>query len=182
MRKHIALLTLAAVLAFPAATFAANSTSDTSESLSVASTISMIAPASATFTADPNTFGVASYTYDATITVISSNNPSGLTVTAKVDTISTGGGVNVATNKRHLQLTDTAGQSGGGPGSGATLDKVAASQGTPFATSNTSVTLATATGPLAGRQFTATYWVAQSEFLIGGTYTSAVHYTATTNP
>jgi hypothetical protein len=173
-------LAVALTLAFPAGVFAASSNSDTAESLTVDSTISMTAPATATyvaFSAANSPIIGSSYSYDATITVISSNNPSGLTVTATVEPWTTAGGINVPTTKRWTGLTNQSG------GSGASLDVAAGNLPIgSFATSSTVKTLASATGPLAGRSFIASFAVNQSEFLVGGVYTSAAHYTATTNP
>lgn len=176
-KRSLSLLLLTVALALPTSTFAASSSSDTSESLTVGATVSLTAPATASFVVDPSTFGPPAYTYDAFVTVISSNNPTGLKVTATVDPLVTAGSINVATSQRHLILTEDS-----STGSGAALTKSQAGDTTPFATSSTVVELASATGPLAGRRVGVTYWIAKSDFLVGGDYSGAAHYVATTNP
>ena len=192
------LLTAALAAAIPAAALADSSSSDTTESLTVASTVSMTAQASATYAlGDESGDNGPDFAAHIVLTVLSSNNPSGITVSAKVDPFVTGGGINVATSRRItlLDQIDCSASNQSIPpyvcpaspvpvaASGAALTKAftLAPVGT-FATSSTAVTVATATGPLANADLGTTFIVDADDFPVGGTYTSAVHWTTTTNP
>lgn len=179
-RRIAAAFLLVATLAAPSGVFASSSESSTSESLSVASTVSMTAPATATFVYSPSGDiapggGQADFTYEATVTVIGSNNPTGVTLTAKVDPW-TQAGITIPTTKRFGYFASNAVP-------GATTGGLV--NGTPpgFAWANSSavVTLASSTGPLANASTGIGFAVNASEFPVGGSYVSAVHYTTSTN-
>jgi hypothetical protein len=178
-RKGLALLILAVALVAPTSAFAATDTGDTSESLTVASTVSMTVPATATFTTgggdlvgDPS----IDYSYDGSITIVSSNNPTGLDVTVKVDAWAGPGSITVPTTQRVASF-------GNDPaGSGALLDASGPHAAGSFASSSTVITVASATGALAGRKANVSYVVDGDQFFVGGLYTSAAHYTVTTRP
>lgn len=184
-RRTIVLLALALSLALPASTFAASQSGDTPETLTVASTISATFPAAQTYhitdsnsTEFTNPAGSLYETGDAFVTIIGSNNPTGVSISVSVDPWVGAGSITVPTSQR---LTSV---SGDAAGSGAALtptSPVIKPAGT-FASSSTVVTLATSTGPLAGRKVGVDYGVAVSQFTVGGDYTSAAHYTASTNP
>jgi hypothetical protein len=178
IRKAIAGLLLVIALVFPTGAFAASSTSSTAESLSVASTVSMTAPATATYAANddigPN------YFYGLNVTVIGSNNPTGVTTSATVDPWVGPGGITIPTTKR---LTIINAIDSGVPASGAPLTPVVGTLPVgSFANAGDSHALAASTGPLANADFHTEFYVARSEFSVGGDYTSAVHWSTSTNP
>jgi hypothetical protein len=73
IRKGIALLTLAAVLAFPTGVFAVSASGSTDESLTVATLITLVAPAAVTYSGP-----VTDMTALVNVTVVSTTNPTGL--------------------------------------------------------------------------------------------------------
>jgi hypothetical protein len=198
IRKAIAAFLLIASLVFPTGVFAATSSSSTAESLSIASTVSMTAQASATYVlGDEDGANGPDWTGTMVLTVLSSNNPSGVTTSATVDPFATAGGINVATTQRLtlLQELDCASPNQvigvftcpAAPApvaaSGSPLVKAGAQLplGT-FVDDLTSIDIAASTGPLANADLGIQFIIDADAFPVGGTYTSGAHWTTTTNP
>lgn len=172
MRKIIALLTLAATLALPAGTFAATQTGNTTESgiLGPTATISLTIPATATYAnAAPNWATVE------TLSNITTNNVTGLTITATVDVYTASSGPSAPTTVRHTYCDNPTGGTG-------TLTKCADIPAGAWLTSATVKTIASSTGAVSGVSMGVNQEAAQSAFTTpGATYTSAVHWSAATN-
>jgi hypothetical protein len=182
-RKVAILLALAVSLALPASAFAASTSGTTTENLTVNSTISATFPAATTYGPDGSSgvfpTGVNYETAEGLVTIIGSNNATGVTITAKADVYDGPGAIEVSQTER---MGNVSGYSS--TGSGASLDPVSGGSlpTGSFATTNTAVTIASSTGPVAGRQVGINWAVAQSNFSVAGEYVSAIHYTASTNP
>lgn len=177
VRKVAILLALALSLALPGSAFAATTSGTTNESLTVNATISATFPAATSYvTGDfggPNLY----VTPLAYVTIVGSNNPSGVTITAQAAVWSGPGSITVPTNKRQTALSNDASTGSGSPLTAASVPQTGA-----FASTSTIVTLASSTGALAGRRIGVEWGVAQTEFTVAGTYNSSIAYVASTNP
>jgi hypothetical protein len=172
IRKALVAFIAVATLALPAGAFAASTSSSTTESFTVAATISLTAPATSAwaFSAGPPTiYGTVS---PEALSGISTNNGTGLTISVTVDAFT--GPATVATTVRHMYL-DT-------PTGGAGLTKGADVAAGGFTNSTTSKTVASSTVPVTNSAIGVNYDAASSNFTAAGTYNSASHFTATTNP
>jgi hypothetical protein len=172
MRRFAALLALALCIALPGSAFAATSKGDTLETLTVASTISMTVDASVTYSALQGN----EYDANSTVTIVGSNNPTGLTITAKADPFVTGGGIVIPTTQRDFYCSNI-------PDDTSPLKCAAiGAQRGKFLDATTAVPIAGATHGIANQSVAIQMSIPAAQFTVGGTYTSAVHYTASTNP
>lgn len=213
IKRLVALITLGATLAFPVGVAAESDPAETTESLTVANTVSMTAQASTTYVlGDYDGTDGPDFAARAVLTVLSSNNPSGVNVTAQVDDYETAGSILVPTAKRQTLLDNIDCRTGDGaaaphddsdpPGtggvnsggyicpsapapvtrSGAALVKSFTFNASAFASEASVVTVANASGPLANADLGSTFIVDADEFPVGGLYTSAIHWVTSTNP
>ena len=176
-RKVAVLLSLALTLAVPASALAATE-GTTPEQVTINTTVSMVIPSLQTYVFESGTGQYA--TADATITVVSSNAPNGVTITADVAPYTrTVGSVIVPTTVRGSLWNDR-GSLGGGTGD--TLVPGADVPVGDWLTSATVKTVATSTAPMANRQVGVQHYFLPASFTQAGDYTSSVHYAVTTNP
>ena len=180
IRNTFAAFALAASLLLPQVALAASSSGDTPETLAVAASISARFPLSATYSPnDPDHLFSADNSFYITneqvVEIVASNAPNGLTLSATAEDFT--GPVTVSvTNRQAIASGYSA------IGSGAQLVPSGNPQPGDFATTSTVRILATADAPLLGRQVGFSWAAPKSAFPIAGTYTSMVHYTASTNP
>lgn len=169
LRKGFVALALIASLALPSGVFAASSGVTTESGISGPSvTISLVVPATATYSLNP-----PDWTADEALTLINTNNPTGLTVSATVDPYVSGPTTVPTTTRRTVNSNPTG---------GAGLTKGADIAAGGFTNAATSKTIASSTVPVTNSAITVSMLVASASFTVPGSYTSAVHWTATANP
>lgn len=171
IRKAIVGLLLAASLALPTGAFAASTAGNTTETFTVAATISMTVPATSAWTLQGAVYGS---TAPVVLSNIGTNGGTGLTITVTVDAFSGAG--SVPTTARHMYFDAPTGAQA------ASLTKGADVAAGGFTNTSTSKTVASSTVALSGVSIGVNSDVQASLFPTAGSYTTAAHYTATTNP
>jgi hypothetical protein len=166
LRKGIALAILAASLALPTGVFAASSTGTTPETLAYVQTVALTAPASAAFLDVPANVRWES---DESVTAISTNDPLGATITMTVDPLV--GPATIPTTQRGASSINGTGGVTGVPSAAIGF----------FVSSATVKTIGTSSTVLTNGSVSLVQYVNESSFSVFGNYTSAAHYTATTN-
>ena len=168
-RTFAAGLALALALAVPSSALAGSvsQTSTVTEGL-IASNIAMVVPATATYTQVAGSPGF--YQYSMAVTGVSTDSPAGLTVKARVSTLT--GPATIPTTDRQLALT-TALSAGL-----ATVSAGATAYGS-FVDNTTQITFVTSTGPVAAGGFT--MWPTVRNISTSGTYSSTLTLIATSN-
>ena len=168
-RSLAAGLALALALAVPGSALAAgvSQTSTVTESLA-AYDIALTVPATGTYTQVAGAPGF--YQYSLAVTAVSTNSPTGLTVKAKVSTLT--GPATVPTTDRQLAAST-------GLSSGLTAAAPASTAYGAFADNTTQVTAITSAAPVAAGTFT--MWPTVRNIATSGTYSSTFTLIATSN-
>jgi len=163
MRRLATILTLAVALALPASTFAASSSGTTTESFSIASTISLTVPASITYAGS-----AADEAADVALTA-ASDNPSGMSV--KVDVNVNGAGKIVDSTRSISSITVT----------GATAGIGTSSWPEGYIVAGTPAQIISSTNAEPGFSATVPFHVDASGY-VPGSYTGSLSFVASTNP
>ena len=159
IRKGIALLALAAALAFPTGVFAVSASGSTDESLTVATTITLVAPAAVTYIGP-----VTDMTALVNVTVVSTTNPTGLALS-------------VASNAAGAGKIDPATRHADTP----TVTGNLTAWATPLSTSSFPAGGNIATSNNSGTGSASTLFHVDANNYAPGTYTGTLTFTATTN-
>ena len=175
IRKSIALVALAAALVFPTGVFAVSATGSTPEDgiTGPSVTISLTAPASYTYVLTSDVWKADYASPSQGITNVGTNNATGLTVTVKADAFTGDPTGSAPTTVRSVVI---------GAGTGAPFVRGADIAAGGFVDANTSKVVLSTPIAASGGALGFVFSVPASAFTsIGATYTSAIHFTATSN-